>query len=626
MPHSTDAKVSAARRCAVFKIDLKGRLVYIDDFTETVFGLSRDELIGRSLFDFITAPSRLILETIFNRHNRYESFYESFPLSLHLDDSRQLVFTAILSLNFIGGNPVNYQIILAKDQNNELPSSDEAERKLLQFLAEPGKVIEPFVLAELLCRIGGFSDADIYHIKTNGTLESITSYPHSISGQTPQVHVEHAVASILEHPDNPDRKFVFPLDSRQSEALVEICRSSGTSLYFHFRLRGDTPPGQSHMDRLRQFCAIWNQMYASSEQTSSGRVLADITGVLQSCGLPSAWLLPDGTPLAISDRFDQLLPAGSDDAAARLAAFSAAHGISLYSGSDEQPESGNAGQSLQLPDQTEIPDTGTLMFHQITVADQGLIGCILIPDDTGETARSGMPASELKQLGVSRAVRAPLTALDAFIKSLETKIPQDKDKDKDNVALLACIDEQLCMLHGIADAFYALDRVSSSRMKPSTVKTRRVIESTLNRLGKLYSREIHQAIDDALPHLLAPALLVETALVHILDNAVKYANSSGPVKIEVYYSWRENTHEITVADSGMGIEPDMFGKVTKPFFREATPEKVARGGSGMGLAIAKSCLDRLGGVIEVGPNQPTGTVVTLSFPAEIPEHLYEEKA
>ncbi len=53
----TDKLVSTA--CAVFKIDLRGRFVYIDDETEELLGLTREELFGKSIYEFISNDFQL---------------------------------------------------------------------------------------------------------------------------------------------------------------------------------------------------------------------------------------------------------------------------------------------------------------------------------------------------------------------------------------------------------------------------------------------------------------------------------------------------------------------------------------------------------------------------------------
>ena len=112
MPETTITATPVATACAVFKIDFKGRFVYIDDETEELFGLSREELFGKSLYEFISGESHSILDAVLRRHNRYESFYEAAPLIIRDAAERLRRVMGVITLNFISGNPVNYQFII----------------------------------------------------------------------------------------------------------------------------------------------------------------------------------------------------------------------------------------------------------------------------------------------------------------------------------------------------------------------------------------------------------------------------------------------------------------------------------------------------------------------------------
>ena len=52
------------RRCAVCKVDLKGRFVYIDEEIENLLGYTKEELFGKSLSDFLDETSIVLLEQL----------------------------------------------------------------------------------------------------------------------------------------------------------------------------------------------------------------------------------------------------------------------------------------------------------------------------------------------------------------------------------------------------------------------------------------------------------------------------------------------------------------------------------------------------------------------------------
>jgi signal transduction histidine kinase len=67
--------------------------------------------------------------------------------------------------------------------------------------------------------------------------------------------------------------------------------------------------------------------------------------------------------------------------------------------------------------------------------------------------------------------------------------------------------------------------------------------------------------------------------------------------------------EITVADNGTGIEPDLLPRIFEPRFSTTTS------GSGLGLAIVKRLVESWGGLIEVESGTGRGTTIVVRLPA-----------
>jgi len=72
---------------------------------------------------------------------------------------------------------------------------------------------------------------------------------------------------------------------------------------------------------------------------------------------------------------------------------------------------------------------------------------------------------------------------------------------------------------------------------------------------------------------------------------------------------------IDVSDNGVGIAPDLIGRVFDPFFTT----KMGKGGSGIGLAISHRLVTSvLGGSISVQSTVGRGTTFSLVFPTKAP--------
>jgi two-component system, OmpR family, sensor kinase len=105
---------------------------------------------------------------------------------------------------------------------------------------------------------------------------------------------------------------------------------------------------------------------------------------------------------------------------------------------------------------------------------------------------------------------------------------------------------------------------------------------------------------------------IQTLLANLLDNAIKYAPSSG--RVDVVIGTREGRPVITVSDNGPGIAPAEKPRVFDRFYRS---NKVDVEGSGLGLAIAREIADRHDATIELHtPGRLGGLDVEVVFAAE----------
>jgi signal transduction histidine kinase len=104
----------------------------------------------------------------------------------------------------------------------------------------------------------------------------------------------------------------------------------------------------------------------------------------------------------------------------------------------------------------------------------------------------------------------------------------------------------------------------------------------------------------------------EDVLSILLDNAGKYTPEHGSVTVSTG-RWRD-TVTILVSDTGEGISAKDLEHVFDRFFRSDKARAEGESGFGLGLAIAKSIVDQMGGIIEVRSIPNEGTTFSVSLP------------
>ncbi len=106
--------------------------------------------------------------------------------------------------------------------------------------------------------------------------------------------------------------------------------------------------------------------------------------------------------------------------------------------------------------------------------------------------------------------------------------------------------------------------------------------------------------------------LKQVALV-LMDNALKYTPAGGRVELSV--GWADGRAVLRVADTGIGIEPEDLPHVFERFYRADKARSRDDGGSGLGLSIARSIVERHHGTIEVQSTSGNGSAFTVHLPA-----------
>ena len=104
------------------------------------------------------------------------------------------------------------------------------------------------------------------------------------------------------------------------------------------------------------------------------------------------------------------------------------------------------------------------------------------------------------------------------------------------------------------------------------------------------------------------------ALANLIDNAVKYGREA-----EVGLQTERDTIRLTIEDRGPGIPAAAREQVFQPFFRLEPSRSRATGGTGLGLAVARTIVHRHGGEIALDDRPGGGLVVRSPCPRQVPD-------
>lgn len=138
-----------------------------------------------------------------------------------------------------------------------------------------------------------------------------------------------------------------------------------------------------------------------------------------------------------------------------------------------------------------------------------------------------------------------------------------------------------------------------------------LIGATLEQMKSRLTHPVNIELPDELPLIEADFVLVEQALLNLLDNALKYSPEGVPIEISVHLS--NEYLFIDVQDYGPGIPAKDLPRIFEKFYRVRQMPNTG-GGVGLGLAIAKGILDAHQATLEAIPGEISGVVFRIGFP------------
>lgn len=109
-------------------------------------------------------------------------------------------------------------------------------------------------------------------------------------------------------------------------------------------------------------------------------------------------------------------------------------------------------------------------------------------------------------------------------------------------------------------------------------------------------------------------MLFRRAVSNLVSNALQHTPAGGTIRISLDPHGGEAL-EVSVSDTGDGIEPENLPRIFDRFFRTDRSRASVPGGSGLGLAIVRSIMRLHGGTASARSELGQGTTVTLRFPA-----------
>ncbi len=222
---------------------------------------------------------------------------------------------------------------------------------------------------------------------------------------------------------------------------------------------------------------------------------------------------------------------------------------------------------------------------------------------------------------ISHELRTPLTSIMGAVTGLLDDNLSFSPPDRAD--LLLNIKQGAMRMNRLVNNLLDMARLESGhlQLKRDWCDAQDIIGVAIRRCETARSHPLRVDIEWNLPLIHVDFVLIEQAIVNLLDNAAKYSPPNEAISIGVRR--KDGRLEFAVVDSGPGIPDEDKKLIFDKFYRLRTSHHV--GGTGLGLTICKGIIEAHGGEIWAEDNDGGGTALTFALPLDdiLPGHAPE---
>lgn len=247
---------------------------------------------------------------------------------------------------------------------------------------------------------------------------------------------------------------------------------------------------------------------------------------------------------------------------------------------------------------------------RLAAALNGMLGQI-------ERAFSARTESELKLRrfvsDASHELRTPLATVRGHAEMWRNGIVQ---QGAELDTLVARIESESVRMGALVDDMLLLARLDQARpldRRPVdllSIATDAVVDAEAQQPER--SIQLQHAAGDRAPVVIGDEARLRQVVANLLSNALSHTPVSSNVDVRV--AVLNDTVELSVKDSGPGMNPEVLNEVFDRFYRADPSRTRDHGGTGLGLAIVKSLVDANGGAVVCRSSVVEGSTFTVTLP------------
>ena len=255
-------------------------------------------------------------------------------------------------------------------------------------------------------------------------------------------------------------------------------------------------------------------------------------------------------------------------------------------------------------------DTGDL-----TQMSTELEGYIIVLYDVTDQERQEKERREFVST-VSHELRTPLTTMNSYIEALEEGVLEDKELapqfidtiHKETTRMIRMVNELMQL--GKMD-------IKEEHYEKEFIDINKMLEQITDRFALTHPEK------NFIKHIPKSPIFVEgdqdkltQVFDNIVNNAIKYSPDGKNITVRVRQNYHHNRVSISIKDEGVGIPLVHIDKIFNRFYRVDKSRQRSMGGTGLGLALAKTIVEAHKGRIWAQSREGYGSIIFVTLPCE----------
>ena len=255
-------------------------------------------------------------------------------------------------------------------------------------------------------------------------------------------------------------------------------------------------------------------------------------------------------------------------------------------------------------------DTGDL-----TQMSTELEGYIIVLYDVTDQERQEKERREFVST-VSHELRTPLTTMNSYIEALEEGVLEDKELapqfidtiHKETTRMIRMVNELMQL--GKMD-------IKEEHYEKEFIDINKMLERITDRFALTHPEK------NFIKHIPKSPIFVEgdqdkltQVFDNIVNNAIKYSPDGKNITVRVRQNYHHNRVSISIKDEGVGIPLVHIDKIFNRFYRVDKSRQRSMGGTGLGLALAKTIVEAHKGRIWAQSRERYGSIIFVTLPCE----------